>query len=201
MGRSWICGYGAASSAIARGYNVLTFDAGPVKATHSGNKSFSSAPIGKKVITPVVDYGGDAAGSGSQKNRNTGNQPGWILGSPQARRRLLRKESLRRHRRPWRSRCLHRLDHIPSQTHVPTADGRTQNRVRHLHGQNTRPANQAKSKLPNAPLLAASNSYYDTYKAAMQYNLKEVAAQIQCPMLITEPANESYLAWPIPPAL
>ena len=37
-------------------------------------------------------------------------------------------------------------------------------------------------------------SYYDTYKAAMQYNLKEVASQIQCPMLITEPANEAY--WP-----
>lgn len=38
------------------------------------------------------------------------------------------------------------------------------------------------------------NSYYDTYKAAMQYNLKEVASRIQCPMLITDPANEAY--WP-----
>jgi hypothetical protein len=37
-------------------------------------------------------------------------------------------------------------------------------------------------------------SYYDTFKATMDYNLGEVAGQISCPMLITEPANESF--WP-----
>jgi hypothetical protein len=37
-------------------------------------------------------------------------------------------------------------------------------------------------------------SYYDTYKAAMEYNNADVVGQIRCPMLITEPANEAY--WP-----
>ncbi len=37
-------------------------------------------------------------------------------------------------------------------------------------------------------------SYYDTFKAVMTYNLSDVAGKIRCPLLITEPANESY--WP-----
>ena len=37
-------------------------------------------------------------------------------------------------------------------------------------------------------------SYFDTYNAAMQYNLTEVAGKISCPLLITEPVNEAY--WP-----
>ena len=37
-------------------------------------------------------------------------------------------------------------------------------------------------------------SYYDIYKAVMQYNLTGVAGQIRCPMLITEPEAEAF--WP-----
>ncbi|MGH7133121.1 MAG: alpha/beta hydrolase family protein [Phycisphaerales bacterium] len=37
-------------------------------------------------------------------------------------------------------------------------------------------------------------SYYDVYKATMQYSLEDVAGRIQCPMLITSPVNEAY--WP-----
>jgi len=38
------------------------------------------------------------------------------------------------------------------------------------------------------------SSYYDVFKATMHYNLTEVAGQIACPMLITEPVNEAF--WP-----
>jgi hypothetical protein len=38
------------------------------------------------------------------------------------------------------------------------------------------------------------SSFYDTFKATLDYNLTAVAPKITCPMLITEPANESY--WP-----
>jgi Prolyl oligopeptidase family len=38
------------------------------------------------------------------------------------------------------------------------------------------------------------SSYYDTYKAVVDYNLRGVVDQIRCPLLITEPANETY--WP-----
>jgi hypothetical protein len=37
-------------------------------------------------------------------------------------------------------------------------------------------------------------SYFDTYKAVMDYNLHDVAHKIQCPLLITSPVNEAY--WP-----
>jgi hypothetical protein len=37
-------------------------------------------------------------------------------------------------------------------------------------------------------------SYYDTYNAVLEYNLEGVAGRIGCPLLITEPVNESY--WP-----
>jgi alpha-beta hydrolase superfamily lysophospholipase len=37
-------------------------------------------------------------------------------------------------------------------------------------------------------------SYFDTYKAVLDYNLRDVAAKIQCPLLITSPVNEAY--WP-----
>lgn len=37
-------------------------------------------------------------------------------------------------------------------------------------------------------------SPYDTYKATQDYNLRGVAGQIRCPMLITAPVNEGF--WP-----
>jgi hypothetical protein len=37
-------------------------------------------------------------------------------------------------------------------------------------------------------------SYFDTFKAVPDYNLRDVAQKIQCPMLITSPVNEAY--WP-----
>lgn len=37
-------------------------------------------------------------------------------------------------------------------------------------------------------------SYYDTFKATMDYNLADVVGKIECPILITEPENEAF--WP-----
>ena len=33
-------------------------------------------------------------------------------------------------------------------------------------------------------------SYYDTYKAVLEYNLRGVADRITCPLLITEPSTK-----------
>ncbi len=38
----------------------------------------------------------------------------------------------------------------------------------------------------------ACKSYYDVFKATMDYNLTDVVGEIECPMLITEPANEAF---------
>ncbi len=37
-------------------------------------------------------------------------------------------------------------------------------------------------------------SYFDTFRAATDYNLRDVAGKIRCPMLITAPVNEEF--WP-----
>lgn len=37
-----------------------------------------------------------------------------------------------------------------------------------------------------------TDSYYEAYRAVEQYNLKDVAGQIQCPMLITNPEAEQF---------
>jgi len=37
-------------------------------------------------------------------------------------------------------------------------------------------------------------SYYEAFKATMGYNLADVVGRIECPMLITDPANEAF--WP-----
>ncbi len=39
-----------------------------------------------------------------------------------------------------------------------------------------------------------AGSYFDVFKATMDYRLDDVAGRIACPMLITEPANEAF--WP-----
>jgi len=38
------------------------------------------------------------------------------------------------------------------------------------------------------------NSPYEAFKAAQRYNLADVAKQIRCPMLITDPEGEQF--WP-----
>src|SRR5689334_3977217 len=37
-----------------------------------------------------------------------------------------------------------------------------------------------------------TTSYYETFRATMDYNLSDVVGKITCPMLITEPANEAF---------
>jgi pimeloyl-ACP methyl ester carboxylesterase len=54
------------------------------------------------------------------------------------------------------------------------------------------PADRATLTFRTRPFGFAS--YFDTYKAAMEYNLQGVAEKIQCPLLITAPVNEAY--WP-----
>jgi dienelactone hydrolase len=54
------------------------------------------------------------------------------------------------------------------------------------------PANRATLSFRTRPFGFAS--YFDTFKAAMEYNLHDVAPKIQCPLLITSPVNEAY--WP-----
>ena len=39
-----------------------------------------------------------------------------------------------------------------------------------------------------------TSSYYEAFKATMAYDLTPVADRIECPMLITAPANEAF--WP-----
>lgn len=54
------------------------------------------------------------------------------------------------------------------------------------------PANRALLRFRMRPF--GFESYFDTYRATLAYNLREVAGQIKCPLLIAAPVNEAY--WP-----
>jgi hypothetical protein len=81
-----------------------------------------------------------------------------------------------------------------------SAKRRQKSGVRRLPRQGPRPASKATLNFRVRPYGFAS--YYDTFKAAQSYNLESVAAQIRCPILITDPANEQYgpvIATPLQP--
>jgi hypothetical protein len=54
------------------------------------------------------------------------------------------------------------------------------------------PANRATLRFRMRPF--GFDSYFDTYKAVTEYNLRGIAEKITCPLLVTSPGNEAY--WP-----
>ncbi|MGC1903306.1 MAG: hypothetical protein WA715_05760 [Candidatus Acidiferrum sp.] len=86
----------------------------------------------------------------------------------------------------------------PPRTYThPETSGRIAKRrqksgVRRLPRQGLDPASKATLNSRVRPYGFAS--YYETFKAAQSYTLESVAAQIRCPVLIANPANEQY--WP-----
>jgi hypothetical protein len=84
------------------------------------------------------------------------------------------------------------LDRCSAEANAGTAKSWAQRRFDAYLSKSLNPATKSNLNFRMRPF--GSSSYYDTYKAAMRYNLTDVAGKITCPMLITEPANESF--WP-----
>ncbi len=181
----WLWG---GASAIARGYNVLTFD-GPGQGYALWKQKLFFRPDWEKVITPVVDYAVTRPEVDPKKIAIQGISQGgyWVPRAVAFEKRIsaaIADPGVVDVSTAWTTslpKPMFQLLTAGRKTEFDTYMAKTLDQPTRLN-------------LNFRMRPYGFNSYYDTYKAAMQYNLKEVAAQIQCPMLITEPANESY--WP-----
>jgi hypothetical protein len=181
----WLWG---GAGAHARGYDCLTFD-GPGQGYALWKQKLYFRPDWEKVITPVVDYALSRPEVDPKRIALQGISQGgfWIPRAVAFEKRIaaavadpgvvdvstswtasLPKPMLEL----LKAGCKAEFDGYMSKTLNPATKSNLNFRMRPF----------------------GFTSYYDTYKAVQEYNLADVAGQIRCPLLITEPANEAY--WP-----
>jgi hypothetical protein len=175
------------AGALARGYDVLTFD-GPGQGYALWKQKIYFRPDWEKVIAPVVDYALSRPEVDPKRVVIQGISQGGY----------------------WVSRALAFEKRIaaaiadPGVVDVSTSWISTLSKpmLELFNAGRKEEFDRALSKAPATAKALLSfrmrpygfTSYYDTYKATLNYSLKDLAGQIRCPLLITEPANEAY--WP-----
>ena len=176
-----------AAGALARGYNCLTFD-GPGQGYALWEQKLYFRPDWEKVITPVIDYAVSRADVDPKRIALQGISQGgyWVLRAAAFEKRIAAAIA------------------DPGVVDVSTSWTGVLSKKLLGYLQNG-DKDQFDSALAMAPPAVLNNlrfrmrpygltSYYDTFKAAMNYNLTNVAGQITCPTLITAPVNEAF--WP-----
>ncbi len=181
----WLWG---GAGALARGYDCLTFD-GPGQGYALWKQKLYFRPDWEKVITPVVDYALGRHEVDPHRIALQGISQGgyWVPRAVAFERRIaaaIADPGVVDVSTSWTAS-------LPK----PLLDLLATGRKAEFDGYMSRsmdPAAKANLNFRMRPF--GFTSYYDTYKAVANYNVKDVAGQIRCPLLITEPANEAY--WP-----
>jgi hypothetical protein len=179
----WVWG-GAA--ALARGYNCLTFD-GPGQGYALWKQKLYFRPDWEKVISPVVDYALTRPEVDLKRIAIQGVSQGgyWVPRAVAFERRIaaaIADPGAVDVSASWTA-------HLPRPLLELLKAGHKDEFDREM-AKNMDPGVEANLRFRMRPF--GFTSYYDTYRAVMQYNLTEVAGQIRCPMLITNPVNEVY---------
>jgi dienelactone hydrolase len=176
------------AGALARGYDVLTFD-GPGQGYALWKQNLHFRPDWEKVITPVVDYALTRREVDPKRIALQGISQGgyWVPRAVAFEKRLaaaIADPGVVDVSTSWTAS-------LPK----PMLQLLTAGRKSEFDGYMAKTMSPGiKSNLNFRMRPYGFSSYYDTFKAVMEYNLTAVAGQIRCPMLITEPANETY--WP-----
>jgi Prolyl oligopeptidase family len=181
----WLWG---GAGALARGYNCLTFD-GPGQGYALWKDELYFRPDWEKVISPVVDYALSRSEVDPKRIAVQGISQGgyWVPRAVAFEKRIaaaIADPGVVDVSTSWTAS-------LPK----PMLDLLKSGRKTEFDGylaKNLDPATKSNLSFRMRPF--GFTSYYDTYKAVLEYNLEGVASQIGCPLLITEPANESY--WP-----
>lgn len=176
-----------AAGGVARGYNCLTFD-GPGQGAALWRQQLTFRPDWEKVITPVVDYALTRPEVDPHRIALQGISQGgyWVPRAVAFEHRIaaaIADPGVHDVSTSWTA-------HLPPELLQLLAAGKKAE-FDGIMAQAT-PAQRAALRFRMRPYGMASP--FDVYRAAMQYNLKGVAGQIQCPMLITDPDNEVF--WP-----
>ncbi len=181
----WLWG---GSGALARGYDCLTFD-GPGQGHALWRQKLYFRPDWEKVITPVIDYAISRPEVDPKRIAIQGISQGgyWVPRAVAFEKRIaaaIADPGVVDVSTSWTASLPPPLLALLKSGHKAEFDG--------FLAKAMSPAVKANLAFRMRPF--GFTSYYDTYKAVLGYNLRGVADQITCPLLITEPVNEAY--WP-----
>jgi hypothetical protein len=181
----WLWG---GAGAVARGYDCLTFD-GPGQGYALWKDELYFRPDWEKVISPVIDYALSRSEVDPKRIAIQGISQGgfWVPRALAFEKRIaaaIADPGVVDVSTSW-------TVNLPKPLYELLKSGRKTEFDSYL-GKNMDPATKSNLTFRMRPF--GFKSYYDTYKAVLEYNLEGVASQIGCPLLITEPVNESY--WP-----
>lgn len=176
------------AGALARGYDMLTFD-GPGQGYALWKQGLHFRPDWEKVITPVVDF---ALGRDTVDEKRIAllgiSQGGyWVPRAVAFEKRIaaaVADPGVVDVSTSWTAA-------LPKEMMDLLQSGQKQ-AFDVAMAEGLPPAMKAGLAFRMRPYGLAS--YYDVFKAAMAYNLADVANRITCPMLITSPEGESF--WP-----
>ena len=181
----WLWG---GQGAFERGYNCLTFD-GPGQGYALWKQNLHFRPDWEKVITPVVDYALTRPEVDAKRIAIQGISQGgyWVPRAVAFERRIaaaIADPGVVDVSTSWTASLPPPMLELLKAGRKTEFDG--------FLAKALSPA--ARSYLNFRMRPFGFTSYYDTYSALSEYNLRAVANQIRCPLLITDPANEAY--WP-----
>jgi Prolyl oligopeptidase family len=176
------------AGAIPRGYNFLTFD-GPGQGYALWKQKLYFRPDWEKVISPVVDFAIGRPEVDAKKIAIQGISQGgyWVPRAVAFEKRIaaaIADPGVVDVSTSWAAS-------LPK----PMLELLNAGRKAEFDGFMAKTLNPTTNWTLNFRMRPYGfTSYYDTFKAVTEYNLMAVAGQIRCPMLVTEPVNESY--WP-----
>jgi hypothetical protein len=181
----WLWG---GAGALARGYDCLTFD-GPGQGYALWKQRLYFRPDWEKVISPVVDYALSRPEVDPKRIAIQGISQGgyWVPRAVAFEKRIaaaIADPGVVDVSTSWTASLPKPMLELLESGRQKEFDGYLAKRLD--------PATKSNLSFRMRPF--GFTSYYETYKAVLEYRLQEVAGQISCPLLITEPANESY--WP-----
>ena len=176
------------AGAVARGYNCLTFD-GPGQGYALWKQKLYFRSDWEKVIAPVVDYALSRPEVDPGRIALQGISQGgyWVPRAVAFESRIaaaVADPGVVDVSSSWTS-------HLPKPVLDLLEEGRKTEFDRIMTDEKN-PAIAAALRFRMRPY--GFSSPFETFKAAQAYNLREVAARIRCPMLITAPAKETF--WP-----
>jgi hypothetical protein len=181
----WLWG---AAGALVRGYDCLTFD-GPGQGYALWKQELYFRPDWEKVITPVVNYALTRSEVDPKRIALQGISQGgyWVPRAVAFEKRIaaaIADPGVVDVSTSW-------LASIPQSLLQLLKAGRKAEFDAYME-KSLSPA--AKSNLRFRMRPFGFSSYFDVYHVVSKYSVAEVAGNIQCPLLITEPVNETY--WP-----
>jgi hypothetical protein len=181
----WLWG---GAGALARGYDCLTFD-GPGQGYALWKDKLYFRPDWEKVISPVIEYALSRSEVDPKRIAIQGISQGgyWVPRAVAFEKRIaaaIADPGVVDVSTSWTVNLPKPLRELLK------SGGKTE--FDNYLGKSLDPATKSNLTFRMRPF--GFTSYYDTYKAVLEYNLEGIASQISCPLLITEPVNESY--WP-----